>query len=109
MAAYKDPSFNERMALAQQTRQKALDRLRAKPPVDPEILAQRNAARLIREQAEAEARAAKQAAREQAKLERQNQQEAAQAAAAVAVPTEAELKAARDARYAARKKRKASR
>jgi hypothetical protein len=110
MAAYKNPSFQERNALAQQARQKALDQLRAKPPVDEAVLAERTAARLAREQAEAEARAAKLAAREQAKADKlAKAQEAEQTALAAVGQTEAEKQAARDARYAARKQRKGSR
>src|SRR3546814_3341024 len=45
MSAYKDPSFQERTALARQARQKALDQLKAKPPADEAVLAERNAAR----------------------------------------------------------------
>ena len=110
MASFKNPSFQERTALAQQARQKALDQLRAKPPVDEAVLAERNAARLLREQAEAEARAAKLAAREQAKADKlARAAEAAEAAVAAVGMTEAEQRAARDARYAARKNRKKSR
>lgn len=110
MAAYKNPSFHERAALAQQARQKALDQLKAKPPVDEAVLAERNAARIQREQAEAEARATKHAAREQAKADKQAKAlEAEQAAVAAVGATEAEKQAARDARYAARKKRKGGR
>src|SRR3546814_18761063 len=45
MSAYKDPSFQERTALARQARQKALDQLKAKPPADEAVLAERNAGR----------------------------------------------------------------
>jgi hypothetical protein len=107
MVAYTNPGFQERTALAQQARQKALDQLRAKPPVDEAVLAERNAARLVREQAEAEARAARHAAREQAKADKRAK--ASEAAVAPAAPTEEERRIARDARYAARKQRKASR
>jgi hypothetical protein len=97
-------TFQERIARAAEAKQKALDKLRAKPAVDPAVLAERQAARLKKDAAEAEKRAAKAAAVEEAK-----EAKAAKAAAAAAVaapPTEAELKAARDARYAARKMRK---
>ncbi len=102
MAAYKEPSFQERTALAQQAREKALKKLAAKPAVDEAVTAQRQAARLAREAAEAEKSAARKAAIAQAKADKI---EAAKAAVK-AVPTEAELKAARDEKYAARKKRK---
>ena len=102
MASYKDPSFQQRTALAQQARAKALQALAAKPAPDAELLAQRKAAQEAREKAQAEKSAARKAAIAQAKADK--------AAAALvpvgAPPTEAELKAARDARYAARKKRK---
>src|SRR3546814_17427942 len=57
MSAYKDPSFQERTALARQARQKALDQLKAKPPADEAVLAERNAARIAREPAKADGRA----------------------------------------------------
>lgn len=95
---YKDPTYQDRVASAAEAKKKALDQLRSKPPVDPAVLAERQAARLAREAADAEKRGARKAAEEQ-KAE-------AKAEATPAPPTEAELKAARDARYAARKKRK---
>lgn len=102
MATFKSPDFNERAAAARETKQRALDKLRNKPAVDPAIVAQRQAAQAAREAAAAERRAAKQAAAEEAK-----QAKAAAAARLVPTPlTEAEQKAARDARYAARKARK---
>src|SRR3546814_2224939 len=58
MSAYKDPSFQERTALARQARQKALDQLKAKPPADEAVLAERNAARIARERAKADEGAA---------------------------------------------------
>jgi hypothetical protein len=97
-------TFQERVARAAEAKQKALDALRAKPPVDPAVLAARKEAQLKREAVEAEKRAARAEAMKQAK-----EAKAAKAAAAAAVaapPTEAELKALRDARYAARKNRK---
>ena len=102
MASYKDPSFQERTALAKQAREKALKQLAAKPAADDALIAQRQAARLAREAAEAEKSAARRAAIVQAKADK---------LAAAQVPekpglSEAELKAARDARYAARKKNK---
>jgi hypothetical protein len=107
MKSYKDPSFEDRVARAAEAKQKALDKLRAKPPVDEAVLAQRQAARLKREAADAEKRAAKKAEEQAAKDARDAKAaEAAKAAAPPALPTAAELKAARDARYAARKNRK---
>jgi ABC-type Na+ efflux pump permease subunit len=102
MASYKDPSFEERTALARQAREKALAKLAAKPPLDPAVVAERQAAQAAREKAQAEKSAAKKAAIEQAKADKAAAAEAAKAP----VVSEEELKAARDARYAARKKRK---
>jgi Family of unknown function (DUF6481) len=108
MALFKTPTFQDRVGQATQAKQKALAALREKPPVDERVVEERRAARARKEAAEAEKRAAKKAAIEAAKAEKIAAAEAAAAAAAAipAPPTEAERKAARDARYAARKKRK---
>lgn len=107
MAAYKEPSFQERTALAQQARERALAKLAARAPLDPAIVAERKAAAHAREAAEAEKRAARKAAIEQAKVDKLEATQAqAEAQVAAAGLSEAELKAARDERYAARKKRK---
>ena len=106
MAGYKDPTFEDRAALAQKAREKALKKLANKPVVDEETMAKRKAAQEAREAEAAEKSAAKRAAREQAKAEKAAAAKAAAEAAAVPEPTEAELKAARDAKYAARKARK---
>ena len=104
MKSYKDPSFQERVNRAAQAKQKALDQLRSKPPLDEKLVAERRVARERPEEAEAERRAAKKA-QEQASREAK-EAEAAKVAAAPAPPTEEERKRARDARYAARKSRK---
>jgi hypothetical protein len=109
MAGFKSPDFNERTAAARAAKDKALEALRNKPAIDPAIVAERQAARAAREAVEAEKREARKLAIEEAK--------AAKAAAKapppppepapqISLPTAAELKAARDARYAARKARK---
>jgi hypothetical protein len=98
-------TFQERAARAAEAKQKALDRLKAKPQLSPEALAERQAASLARETKQAEQRAAKQAAREQAAADKAAAVAAAKAAAEVPVRSEADAKAARDARYAARKGR----
>ena len=103
MKSFKDPSFQDRVARAAEAKQKALDRLRAKPPVDEKLIAERQAARLKREAADAEKRAVRKAAEEVAKEAKKAK---AKAAAPPPPPTEAERKLARDARYAARKNRK---
>lgn len=105
MRSFKDPSFQDRIGSAAEAKKKALDNLRSKPPLDEKLVAERQAARLKREAAAAEKRSAKKAA-DQAARDSKAAELAAQAAAASAVPTEAERKAARDARYAARKNRK---
>ena len=108
MKSFKDP-FQERVARAAEAKQKALDKLRAKPAVDPAVAAERREARLAKEARQAEQRAAKEAAKRQAAADKEAAALAAAAEAAEAAPrrpSEAELKAARDARYAARKNRK---
>lgn len=121
MPAFKSPTFQDRVALAQQAKQKALAQLKAKPPVDEAVLAERRQARELREQALAAERAVKaealaaakaeKAARKAAELAaREAEREAAEAAAALKAArlkpaSPEEMKAARDARYAARKAR----
>ena len=117
MAAFKSPDFNERAAAARDAKARALEQLRNKAAPDPEVVAARQAASQAREAREAERRAARKAAIEQEKAAKEEArakalaeaQAAAEAAAAAKrpphVPTAAELKAARDARYAARKAR----
>lgn len=107
MTSFKDPSFQDRVSRAAEARQKALDQLRAKPPVDEKVAAERQAARLKREAKEAEKRAEKKAAVEASKAAKAAKVEAASnKVAPPPPPTEEERKAARDARYAARKNRK---
>jgi hypothetical protein len=108
MNSYKNPSFQDRIGRAAEAKRKALEGLRAKPPLDEQALAERKAAREARDAAAEGKRAAKKAA-EDDRRSREAAEREARAAAAAAAPapkTEAELKAARDARYAARKKRK---
>ena len=105
MRSYKDPSFQDRIGSAAEAKRKALDNLRSKPPLDEKRVAERQAARLKREEAAAAKRTARKSADQAASDSKAAEQEA-QAAAAPALPTEAERKAARDARYAARKSRK---
>lgn len=109
MAGFKTPDFTERTAAARAARQRAVEQLRDRPAPDPAVLAERQAAHAARE----ERRAAKKAAAEQARAERAEEAKKlkaakAEAAAKAVTPkkTEAELKAARDARYAARKARR---
>ncbi|WP_028641973.1 DUF6481 family protein [Novosphingobium acidiphilum] len=107
MAGYKEPAFQDRVAAAAKAREAALARLKAKPPIDPAVVAERIEKERAREVAAAE-RAAQRAAE---RAERAAEAELAKAKALAAIvppPTEAERKAARDAKYAARKARKSS-
>lgn len=110
MAGYKEPGFQDRVKAAAEARAKALARLKAKPPVDPDVLAERAAKALERETQQAEKRHAAKVKREAERAERLKQAElASQQAKSPSPPpelTEAERKAARDARYAARKARR---
>ena len=100
---YKD-TFQDRINSAAQAREKALAKLRAKPPLDEKVVAERIERQAQREAKEAEKREAKRAAKEAEIAAREA--EAAAKAAVPPPPTEAERKAARDAKYAARKARK---
>jgi len=111
MAAFKVPDFNERTAAARAAKEAALEKLRNKAAPDPAVVAERLAAAEAKEKAAEERREARRQAIEDAKAAKAKAQEEAAAAAAAAAPverapTEAEMKAARDARYAARKNRK---
>ena len=97
-------SFQERAGQAAEAKKKALEQLRAKPPVDKKLAAERAAAGEQRAAAKAEKAAAKKAERAEAASAASAD---AEAKAAAAVPkSEAEKKAARDAKYAKRKGRK---
>ncbi len=107
MPPFKD-SFQDRVGQAAEAKRKALEKLKSKPPVDPEVVAARREAARQREAKAEEKRAAK-AEKANAAEEARAAGEAKTAKAAAAAPqplTEAERKAARDARYAARKSRK---
>ncbi len=117
------PSFNqtfqERAERSAKAKQVALEKLRNKAPVDEAVLAERRAAAERKEAAQAAKRAEKQAERDRIAAEKLAAEEAAVAAAEAEriaaaeaaekarpkLPTAAELKEARDARYAARKQR----
>jgi len=111
MKSNHNPSLQDRLSGAAKSKQKALDALRSKPPVDEKIVAARVEAQRKREAADAEKRAAK-LARETAAAEAKAAEiaaaeaAAAKNAAAARPPTAAEMKAARDARFAARKARR---
>lgn len=107
--SYKDPGFNDRIASAAKAKQAALDKLKSRPPVDEAAIAAKLAAGAAKEAADAEKRAAKIAQREQEAAEKAERKRiAAEEEAAKIKPalTDAEKKAIRDAKYAARKQRK---
>jgi hypothetical protein len=114
LASFKDPSFQDRVASARNAKQKALDQLKAMPPADEAVMAARRQEREARERALQEERAAKAQERAAAKAEKAANKAAELAAAEAAAALKAarlkpstpeEMKAARDARYAARKAR----
>jgi hypothetical protein len=103
MKSYKNPSFQDRVSRAAEAKRKALEEYRSRPPLDAAVVAERKAASFKRETANAARIAAKKAAKEA-----ETEAAAAEAAAKTVVParlSEAERKARRDARYAARKNR----
>jgi Family of unknown function (DUF6481) len=114
MSGFKEPSFADRQKAAQQARKDILNKFRAQPGPDDPAVKQRQAER----EAQAALRAKAKEARDAEKAERKLREAAAAAeeatrlarekeeAAARELELEAERKAARDARYAARKKRK---
>lgn len=97
-------SFQDRAAQAAEAKRKALEQYRARPPVDAKVAAERMVAGEERAEAKAQKAADKKVERKAA-AEASAADDAAKAAAA-APKTEAELKAARDARYAKRQSRK---
>lgn len=113
MSGFKEPGFEERKKAALKARESLLQKFRAQPgPDDPKVARRRaereaiaaNRARLKQERAAAAAeqkrREEEAAASEAVRLAREKEEEAARQA-----QLEAEQKARRDARYAARKTR----
>ncbi len=103
------------MKSAGKAKQKALDELKARPPLDQDKLAEQRDAWTAREQVLSAERAAKAEAKAAAKLEKASRKAAEIAAAEAAAElkaarlkpaSQAEMKAARDARYAARQSRR---
>ena len=133
MASYQTPGFQERQDAATQAKAKALFNYRARPVVDPAIMADRRARREARDAAVMEKREAIRRAKIEAEEQKREQERQALAAAADAARaaaeaaaqakadakvqsiterklwTEEDRKAARDARYAARKMRQTRR
>lgn len=118
MRGLKEQNFRDRLSDSAAAKRATLERFRARPGADdPAVIAQREARQALvaaREQRIAERAAAKEVARQRAADEAearraQAQREAEEAArreADAALALLAEQKAARDARYAARKARK---
>lgn len=119
MQGYKEPSFQDRLAIAKNAKAKALKQLNNKAPIDPAEQARRVANQAAKEEAKRikriaaqEAKEAAQAAKEEAQKAKREEDRLAAEMALAAQPRvldEAELKSARDARYAARKARKSGR
>lgn len=111
MAGYKELDFNERRAASRKARETALAQLKARPPVDEAEQARRRAEREARDAAKAEKRrAAKEARLQAAEAVALVADEPAETSSPSATQlTDEERKAARDARYAARKKNKGKR
>jgi hypothetical protein len=114
MSGFKEPNFADRQKAAIEAKKNILNKFRAQPgPDDPAVVQRRlereaQAARRAKAEEEREAEKAAQKIREAelaaeaaAQLIREKEEAAAREAA-----LEAERKAARDARYAARKRRK---
>ena len=98
--SFKNPTYQDRVGQAADAKHKALEQLRQKPPRDEKVVAERIAAAERRATAKADKAAAKKTADAEAAIFKAAED------AANAPASEADKKAARDARYAARKKRK---
>lgn len=106
MSSYKEPSFQDRSALAKKAKQAALDQLRAKQPLDASVLTERLEAARDREVAQSKARDEKNAARDLEKAEKRHRAEQNALPDGIdPTPTDEERKSARDEKYAARKGR----
>lgn len=96
--------------MAQAAKQSALEKLRNRAAPNPTVVAERQAALAVREASAAERRAARQLAAVEAKAAKQAAEVSkSEASGAETLPLEhsaSDLKAARDARYAARKAKK---
>src|SRR3954454_10637184 len=113
MSGFREPGFADRQKAAQQAKREILEKFRAQPGPDDPAVQQRQAEREAQAAARAKAREAREAekAAKKAGEERLAAEAATQLAreqeeaAAREVALEVERKAARDARYAARKKK----
>lgn len=114
MRDFKDHTLKERLGNAAQAKADLLKRVKAMPSANDPIMLQKKAAReevaaarLVRAEAKEQALKERLAAEEAEKLlQAARAEEEARAIADQEVAREAEKKAERDARYAARKKRK---
>jgi hypothetical protein len=102
MRGYREPGLQDRAAAAKAAKDKALELLRNKAPLSEAEQAERLAKSAAKEAAAQERREAMLREREAAKIAKREKA----AAAKPVILTEAERKAVRDARYAARKARK---
>ena len=93
-------SFQDRIGNAAKAREAALAKLKAKAPLDPKVVAER-----VERQKQREAREAEKAEAKRVRREAEAAEKAARAAESAPLTAE-ELKARRDAKYAARKARK---
>ena len=102
MASFKSPTFQDRAGQAASAKHQALEGLRLRPAPSEAVVAKR------KQSAERKAivRADKAKVKKEAARLAESVKAQAEAKANVPAPTEAERKAGRDARYAARKSRK---
>jgi len=104
-----EPNFGDRLKAAAKAKQALLEKARAKAPANDPKFAERQAARrevsIAREARVSERKAAKLAAKIREAAEQEAREAEAVEQAAREIVLEAERKAARDARYAARKAR----
>ncbi|NTZ43287.1 hypothetical protein G7A66_09350 [Altererythrobacter sp. SALINAS58] len=109
MKGYKAPGFQDRVAASARTKNAALEELKARPKPDKATLAEaatRQKEREAKAAAKRETTKAVKAEKRRVDEERLLKAEQEKAKAEPPVRTEAEKKAARDAKYAARKSRK---
>lgn len=108
MKGFKEPSFQDRAAASARAKTSALGKLAAVPKRDDAEQAARAARQQERKlRLEAKRAVAREAKEDAERLEQERRNQAVQESVRVviAAPTEAERKAARDERYAARKRR----
>lgn len=106
MKGFKDPGFQDRAAASARAKKSALEKLKTAPKPDEAEIAARIERQKARDAKAAAKREAVKQQREEAQRIEDEKRAAAKAEREKPEPTEAERKAARDARYAARKNRK---